>query len=193
MSLWQYLPSRQFAIVAASLFFAGSLVAAADYWTSPKSSVGSLAVGEPAQPSTDWQNVLEDVQGGAAFASLPTPISGGEVDEMLESAQSDNLTSNAARSILIKLTAAKAEGLGGDIPTQESIVEDALSRIETPAPKLYAQADLSLSPNSSEALRAYGNAVIEALGDHAGANSESALRAFAFAVDSGSKTELEAL
>ncbi|KKW35972.1 hypothetical protein A2852_00900 [Candidatus Adlerbacteria bacterium RIFCSPHIGHO2_01_FULL_54_23] len=195
MSLREYLPSRQFSLIAASLLVAGSLVAAADYAAAPKNDVGSLAVSTGATEGAeeDWQHMLEDVQGGAAFASLPEPISEGEIEDLLDSAKSDNMTSTVARSLLIKLTAARTEGLGGDIPTQDEIVGDALARMETLAPELYTAADLAAVASSPQTLRAYGNEVMGTFGAHAQANSESAFRAFALAVDNNSETEIETL
>lgn len=194
MSLQQYLPSAQFATIAASLAFAASLVVAADYIASPKSLPGELSVGDSAPLSAeDWQKLLEDVQGNAAFAALPEPLSPNELDELRKSAESDNVTSTVARSLLISLTDAKSRGQGGDIPTQEHIVGDAIARLAERPVAPYAQADLLEVGDSAGALREYGNAVIEAFSRHGGANSERAFRAFALAVDNQNAAELESL
>jgi hypothetical protein len=164
MSPSRYLPSRQFSLIAISLIVSLALVYIADRVTT-NSTKGTLAVDTQTAAAghnslTDWTASLDSVQKDSGV-SLPTPPDQNTVDALLQSVQSDNLTQTVSKSLLVNLFAAKGQGLGDDIPTQDKIVTQALTQVPTtPTAKIYAASDLTLSDNSAASLHAYGNAVM---------------------------------
>lgn len=163
----RYLPSKQFSLIAISLFLSAGLVFAADYITKP-SSGGTLAVDTSANAQVpaslgDWQNSLKAVQDNSGISLPPAPDQ-NTVEALLQAAQSSNLTQTVSRSLFVNLVNAKGQGLGSDIPTQNQIIADALSNIPpSAAAKTYSAADLELTDNSPPSLHSYGNAVMSVL------------------------------
>ncbi|MBY0294284.1 hypothetical protein K2Q08_03060 [Patescibacteria group bacterium] len=99
--------------------------------------------------------------------SLPPAPDQNTVEALLQAAQSNNLTDSISRSLFVNLVNAKGQGLGGDIPTQEQLVSQALSQLPaSTGVKTYATADLTVIDNSPASLRAYGNAVMRILIDN---------------------------
>jgi len=164
----RYLPSRQFSLIAISLLLSTVLVFAADRITTPSAS-GSLTVDtktQAAAPTGNWQDSLAAVQDSSGI-SLPPASDQNEVEALLQAAQSNNLTDSISRSLFVNLVNAKSQGLGGDIPTQEQIVTQALSQVPaSTGVKTYTAADLTVIDNSPASLRAYGNAVMRILIDN---------------------------
>ncbi len=122
------------------------------------------------------------------------PPSPEVVGGLLDAAQSANLTTTVGRSLLINISAAKSQGLGSDIPTQDQVVAQARAQIESAgsAPQ-YTNADLSLSAQSNEAIKAYGNAVMAIVLAHPKANYQDTVLAVGKATDTGAKANLALL
>lgn len=190
MRLVQYLPSSQFAAVALSIALAGGLIIAAQYLTRPPQLASSVQVKDSGL-NENWQEALLEAQ---ANTSLPEPPNPETVQALLEAAESTNLTDSVARSLLIQLSDAGAQGLGSDLPTQEKIIEAATQKIDAAAPKqVYVAADLRSVADTPEAKKAYGNAVMEILARHQRANSSDVLKALALATDNANPAELAPL
>ena len=164
MSPSRYLPSKQFSLIAISLFLSAGLVFAADSVTKP--AKGTLAVDTTsgsASTNTDWQSSLQTVQDQSGI-SLPSQPDQNTVDGLLQAARSNNITDTISRSLLVNLMDAKAQGLGDDIPTQDQIVKSALSQVPTTsAPKQAKQEDLTIVNSSTQSLHTYGNTMMDLL------------------------------
>lgn len=166
MNPGRYLPSRQFSLIAISLFVSLGLVFVADKVTHPAQQ-GTIAVDTQtaAAPNSvpDWQTSLDSVQKDSGI-SLPPPPDQSTVDALLQSAQSNNITETVSRSLLVNLANAKGQGMGDDIPTQTNIVNQALSQIpSSTGVQTYTADDLTITDNSTASLHAYGNAVMDIL------------------------------
>ncbi len=196
MSPSRYLPSRQFSLIAISLLVSLALVYMADR-VNTHSKQGALTVDTQTaavahNSITDWASSLDSVQKDSGV-SLPTPPDQGTVDALLQSVQSDNLTQTVSKGLLVNLFAAKGQGLGDDIPTQDKIVTQALTQVPTsPSAKIYSASDLTLTDNSTASLRLYGNAVMNILindSDHEYAKTLVIIDALTTQAD-GSQAEL---
>lgn len=163
----RYLPSKQFSLIAISLFLSAGLVFAAGYVTKPP-SYSSLAVdiqpaGQGPAAAGDWQSSLETVQQNSGISLPPAPDQ-NTVEALLQAVQTNNLTETVSKSLFINLVSAKGQGLGDDIPTQNQIITRALSQVPVSSgTKTYSADDLTLTDNSSASLHAYGNAVMAIL------------------------------
>ena len=192
MKVLQYLPSSQFSVTVASIALAGGIILGAQYVTNPKTGSPELLAAAPAQPSGDWRENLDEVQ--ATAPSLPQAPSEDTVATLMKAARSDNLTDTVARTLLVSLSNASAQGLGADIPTQEKIVAMAAQTAAPPqAKKTYTQSDLKLADDTKPSQKNFGNAVMTALGKHTGATSDAVLLAVSLAVDNNDPKELTAL
>lgn len=161
MKAGKYLPSRQFGVIVASLALAAGLVYAAQAFTETHGH--SALVADTSAPSaataTDWRESLASIQ-QASGISLPQAPDQNTVDALLQSVKSSNITDTISRSLLVNLTNAAGQGLGGDAPTQNQLLQDALSRIQTPTPKNpYTADDLAVVADSATAMRAYANSL----------------------------------
>ena len=194
MGLVSYLPSAQFSITITSILLAGGLIWAADYYTSPRTPSSISSSDTPSAITAeglDWKAALDTIQGEP---TLPTPPTEETVANLLNASQSDNITATVGRSILITLGEAKAQGLGSDIPTQERIVENALTKLNSSQNlTLYTSTDLITAPDSQEVYMAYGNGMILVLERHPQASVEAAFLAVGNATDSGDTTYLAEL
>ncbi|MDE2071355.1 MAG: hypothetical protein KGI70_01310 [Patescibacteria group bacterium] len=183
MSLRAYLPSTQFGSMAFSVVAAGGLVLGA--WALTRPIVpGSLASTDTpgAAASSDWQNSLEDVQ--AQAPNLPQAPDQSTTDALLTAAQSHNLTSSVSRSLLVNLSAASAQGLGQDLPTQDKLISSALSQIDSTAPAPpYTQADITAAAASKDTMRAWGNGVMRIIAAHPQASAQDTYLSVGYAVD----------
>ena len=158
-----YLPSAQFAVIAGSLMLAGGLVAGASYYTRD-SAPSSLAAASGGSADAGWQAALEQVQ--AQAPGLPEPPDSGTILQLLDAAESSNFTDTVSRTLLVNLSAAGAEGLGSDAPTQDKLVEEALRHLATANVSLYASADFKVVADSPDAARAWGNGFITSFNRH---------------------------
>ncbi len=187
-----YLPSTQFVITLTSIVVASTLIYGARAYTSPQKSTAELQSAAQTGGNDDWQATLNQIQEESAFAALPEPLSAETVASFLEEAQSSNLTESIGRSLLVNLSNAKSQGLGDDIPTQEQIINYATASFGPPvAQKTYTSADIILAPDTTEAKRVYGNAVMEVVRKHPGASASETLTAMARATDNNNASELE--
>lgn len=197
MSLRPYLPSAQFTLIALSIALSAGLVYAAERVTAPETpsiaSVATDSISDDTASNAEWQATLSSIQGSGSGA-LPTPPDQNDVDALRKAAQSPNVTDSVSRTLLINLTNAKAQGLGGDIPTQNQLIEDALGQIvPSAAAKTYTKADLEIVADSSAAKRAYGNAIMAVLAKHPGANMQNTLLVVGEATDGDNAAKLTAL
>lgn len=178
-----YLPSAQFAVMAGALLLAGGLVVGAQYITTPK-PLGSISA-TPTNPTgfdADWEQTLEQIQLESGITAPAAP-SQTVVDELLTAAQSSNLTSTIGRTLLVNLSAANAQGLGTDAPTQDSLIEAAAAQVGTGIKASYTIHSLTVIEQSPETLRAYGNALATVMASHPGAQAGVVLLAFGEALD----------
>lgn len=157
----RYLPSRQFALTTVALLLSAGLVYAADSVTKPTKAELQVGANVSAYQNTDWQaslNAIQDTSGVPLPDSNAEPIS---LDTLIEAAKSGNLTDAVSRGLFANLINAKNEGLGDDIPTQEKLIQKAVSQVDAVAPlKTYTAADLTVTENTNASMRAYGNATM---------------------------------
>ncbi len=197
MNLRSALPSSHFISIVSSLALAALLIFAADRLTAAPQQSGTLAaVATSTAPYQDnnWQATLYEIQGGNASSSLPTPASPETIDRMLAAAKSDNVTDTISKSLYINLANAKSQGMGDDIPTQNNIVADALSRISMqPVQKTYTQSDITVVDVSRATEKQYGNQVMSVLHAHTVASMQQTLLAISMASDQHSDAPLAQL
>lgn len=196
MSIASYLPSSKFAVMVGALVLSGSLVLGAQAVTHRPQ--GSFAQVQPADQtsavSTDpnWQQTLDEIQASSGV-SLPKTPDPQSVNALVASAKTDNLTDTVGRTLFIKLTDAKAQGLGGDAPTQDALIAQALAAAGTNSTPAYTMADLTLVPQSKATLHAYGNDFMSANFSHPDASAWAVMLAVGYAVDYGDPAKLAPL
>ncbi len=194
MNVGSYLPSAQFVLIVASLVVSGGLVVAAEHYSSREKAAGELTAENSPTNNADiaWKSTLEEIQLESGI-SLPEPPNEETVSELLGAAQSSNLTESVSRTLLINLTSAAAQGLGSDIPTQEELVAQALTQINTREATSYTLSDLVQTQNTGDTLRSYGNAVMTVLIAHPKANVGETFRVLGSAVDNNNSALLKQL
>lgn len=191
MSPRSYLPSAQFMVIVGSLLVAGGTVAAAQYYISAKNAPAVLASAQLEANKQAWEEALADIQAQSGI-TLPDAPSGDTVQSLLSQAQSSNLTDSIGRGLLVKLTNAGVQGLGSDIPTQESIIAEATAQMNA-SQKPVRPIELTLTEVSDVTLRSYGNAVMTVFSNHPGASSGETLLLVAKATDVQDKSHLAGL
>lgn len=172
MGIRDILPSRRFVLVVGAIALSGGLVVAARFITNPpethKAEIAS--VGNQAS-SEDWQKTLKDIQDRSPLNKAPQGPTTDKVQELLIAATSDNLTDTVARTLFVNLSAAKAQGLGNDIPTQDSLIADAVQKINNTKPaNKYNETSLLVVENNKDTMRAYGNGFMQTIARHPEAN-----------------------
>jgi len=183
MSVRQYLPSTQFITIVGALAISGGIVYAAQYITGRPQGAQLAATTSNVPSQEDWQKTLEEIQLNSGI-SLPEAPDQALVSELVAGVQSNNLTDSVARSLFIKLTNAKAQGLGDDIPTQEELIAEANASIQAEASaKMYTKADLTSVAQNNDSLRTYGNKVMTTFALHPKASASTVLVAVGQAVD----------
>lgn len=190
MAVRNYLPSSKFASIVGALLFSGGLVFAAQYVSSPKTPSFSVAVGQEIS-DPNWQAELDAIQAQSVTNRLPTPPSQEEVDTILSAAKSPNLTDSVGRTLLVSLTAAKVQGLGDDIPTQERILKEALTQADTSQGKIFTESDLHPIETTTTTIRAYGNMVMSIIQDHPNASASRVLQATDLLLSGGGNVEVQ--
>ncbi len=196
MQIKNILPSVRFTTIVGSIALAALLVWGAYVLTHPSAApVQTLAVDSSLQSSADWKAQLADIQAQSPSNKAPQAPDQSKVSTLLNAATSDNLTDTVARTLLVNLSNAKAQGLGDDIPTQDQLIADAVAKInERPAKLIYTNANLTiLQDNSSKTLMAYGNAFMRAVADHPGASYGLAIYTVATSTDNGDPKRLAPL
>jgi len=189
----RYLPSAQFSLFVVSLAIAGGLVVAASYSTKPNTA--NLASITPSQnPTYDWRAALGAVQTESGIEA-PGPIDAATIDSLRDAAKNtSSLTDAVSRTLLINLSNAKAQGLGSDIPTQNQLVASAVGQIDaTQQARLYTRADLTVVADTSDAQKAYGNALAIVMSKSGGLGYAETLIAIDMATAKNSQAELEQL
>ena len=181
-------------VIAGALALSAGLVYVADRFVNYEAPSPTVAVGSNTGANPNWAKALEEIQAQSPLNRLPQAPSSGSVSGLLDAATSDNVTDTVARTLFIQISSAKAQGMGSDIPTQDALIAEAAAKIDqqrgTP---LYAQADLTLTTDTKEAMRAYGNAVMSILLRHPQANVNQTLLAIASAADTNDSSKLKAL
>jgi hypothetical protein len=191
MSVRTYLPSAQFFVIVCSLAVSGGVVWAAQYYVTKHDAPAQLASAADTSADQAWEQSLQDIQAQSGV-SLPDAPSQDAVQSLLTQAQSDNLTDSVGRTLLVKLTAAGVQGLGDDLPTQNSIIADASAQINASptAPKVPT---LNIVDADDTTLRTYGNAFMQVLANHPKASAETTLVTIAKATDVQDPAPLAAL
>jgi hypothetical protein len=135
---------------------------------------------------------LRTIEGADIMAQPATTTE--TTKNLLDAATSNNVTNTVARTLLVKLSEAKSQGLGSDIPTQEKLIAQAVAQIKqdrgTP---VYAKDALPVSANTPDALKAYGNTVIATIATHPKANYLNVLRTVGEATDKADAKRLDEL
>lgn len=190
MSIRGYLPSAQFVVIVGSLLAAAATVAAAQYYVSARNAPAGLAAGIAGNEG-DWQESLAAIQAESGI-NLPEPPDPNAINKLLSETQSDNLTDSIGRSLLVKITAAGVQGMGSDIPTQDSIIAAASQQVNASSitPKVPT---LTVVASTGDTLRSYGNRVMEVMSRHPQASMNATLEALAKATDTHDETPLSAL
>ena len=193
MKLEEYLPSGQFALILVSLFCATGRAYAANRFskpTAPPTLSAAQNSGASAADNAQWEATLSAVQANTGTAPAPNVA---DVQALLASASSSNITASVSRKLLVNLTNAKAQGLGDDIPTQDRLVASAAAEIQASAAPNYKPSDLVIVPQTGASMRDYGNKVITIMEKHPQANEQQTLMAVGYATDSGKDATLSAL
>ena len=190
----RYLPSTQFALLIFSLFASVGLVYAAQVVTRPPSTAAVSSSDQAAAAAqADWQHTLNTIQAQSGV-SLPQPPDPNTVNGMLQAAQSSNVTTSVARTLLVNLTNAKAQGLGDDAPTQNQLISQAVSQVQQRQQiTSYTRNDLIVVDTSKAAEHAYGNALAEVLAKDPGTEYANTLIAIDNATSRNDATELQKL
>lgn len=168
------------AIVGALALSAG-LVFAAERIHGPEPTT-ALTPASNVPSQADWQQTLEQIQLNSGI-SLPEAPDQTLVNSLLAGIQSNNLTDSVARSLLIRLTDAKAQGLGDDIPTQEQLIAEAAASLRETASVVYTKTDITSVGQTNDSLRIYGNKVMRVFMLHTQASAQTVLLAAGQAVD----------
>lgn len=191
MSFRNYLPSTQFLVITGALMVSGGAVAVAQYYTSSHNAPAKLAAGTTAGQNEAWEQSLAEIQAQSGI-SLPDAPSENAVQDLLAQAQSGNLTDSIGRGLLVKLTSAGVQGLGSDIPTQDSIIAEAAAQINASL-KQKRTVSLNITGASEITLRSYGNAAMAVFASHPKASMEDTLVTIAKATDTRTTEPLSAL
>ncbi len=195
MSIVQYLPSTQFTVIVGSILISGGLVVAAQQITKPPSHTPSVSVGIPVNPPSegDWLAALQAVE-GPRLATTSDQSDSQSAQGLLDAAASSNITDTVGRTLLVSLGQAASQGLGSDIPTQDSLVAQAVAQIpQGRAAPTYSNSDLTLSANTPDAQKAYGNAFMSTIALHTKASYNATVLAIGTATDNNNPAPLSAL
>lgn len=194
MSLRAYLPSAHFGVLIGALALGGAFIAFSLGIFTPDARRESAV--ESATPQNigggDWRLAFAS---SSAFEDARNL--GLQAATFAQAASTSNLTESVGRSVLIRTTAARSQGLGDDSPTQESIVGNILSQISSSqqaAPRNpYTTEDFSMVPTSAAALHDFGNALAAAITAHNLASMDAVVLSFGLAVDNQSPATLARL
>jgi len=179
------MPSRQFLLLAGSLFVSVVLVLVA-------LGIANPAYSGNAKLESDTNTKYSDIQENfwkQEFASSTLAQNAADLNakaqELIRAASTSNLTDTLGRSLLINYSAAQGQGLGGDSMTQDAITQQALAQIQNAQTTTvhYTASDIKTSPQTSASLHAYGNALIKTMVAHPRATFQTTMVAFGTAVD----------
>jgi hypothetical protein len=190
MDVRSYLPSSHFATIVGSIGLAGGLILLAQYVTNPHAPSAVLTSGDT--PSTQhWQAAFNAVQADAP--GLPSAPDESVIQDLREAAKSSNMTTSVARSLFVNLSDAGAQGLGGDIPTQEKLIADAATQLRAEAKVTFTASDLILIAETPTSLKEWGNEVMRMFKKYPRANNDEALLALGKAIDYADGSSLSSL
>lgn len=196
MGIKDVLPSRRFTFVVGALVLSAGLIVGARIVTTPAKAPTATEVTSVANSpaSQDWQKTLKDIQDRSPLNKAPQGPTTDKVQELLNAATSDNLTDTVARTLFVNLSAAKAQGLGNDIPTQDTLIADAVEKINNTKPaNRYNEASLLVVENNKDTMRAYGNAFMQTIARHPEANFGRAIYTIATSTDNADPARLAPL
>ena len=124
---------------------------------------------------------MADIQAQSGI-NLPDAPTEDTVQALLAQAQSGNLTDSIGRGLLVKITTAGVQGLGSDLPTQDSIIAEAAAQIN--GSQTSPKAVILTTVDATEiSLRTYGNTVMAIFANHPKASMEDTLVTLAKATD----------
>lgn len=193
MPLRSYLPSAQFALLVGSLFLSAGLVYGAQLYTKSSTAAQLKPVGT-GTADEDWDRILAEIQAQDPSYSLPEAPDEASISAFLSAAEDTNVTDTIGRTLLVNLSAAKSQGLGDDIPTQEQLIEQAKQYLPSTAKiKQYTSAQLTVAPPGIDAMHTYGNALIAALLKYPETQPQKTFVTVGMATDSGDKKYLDGL
>jgi hypothetical protein len=168
-------------VIVGALAVSGGVVAGAQYYVSSQNTPSTLTSADVSAQNDAWAESLAEIQAQSGIA-LPDAPPEDAVANLLSQAQSNNLTDSIGRSLLVRLTSAGVQGLGDDIPTQESIIAEAMAKINS-SPTKNRSISLNLVESTELSLRSYGNGAMAIFAAHPQASSEATLLTIAEATD----------
>jgi hypothetical protein len=181
MNIGRYFPSAPFVVIVSSIVVSAGLVVAAQYFTRTETPArASITVSTTSGvPVGDWLETLQQIEGTNIATSTPENEAQGPA-ELLAAAESSNVTDTIAHSLFLNLSAAKSQGLGSDVPTQDKIVEQAITQLDLGhgTTTAYSAENLTLANSTSDAIKAYGNAFARIFSLHSRARYNEAILAF---------------
>lgn len=192
MSTRGILPSAQFMVIVASLLVAGGTVAAAQYYVSARNAAPAALSSAGGDEPQEWEQSLADIQAQSGVDLPDAPDPNAVQDFVAKAQQGDNLTDSVGRGILARVSTAGVQGLGGDIPTQDSIISAASQQINASSNTVTVPAIAQIDA-TSDTMRTFGNAVIEALNRHPKASMNDTLGILAKATDTRDPAPLKDL
>ncbi len=194
VNIGSYLPSAQFSGTVGSILASGLLVGGAYFYTKHEAPPSTSITAAPIINADDvaWQAALADIQGSAGIEAPQAPDQ-KTVATLLEGVQGDNITATIGKTLLVGLTNAKAQGLGADIPTQESLVRNAQELLPDVDKTTYSSGDLKIVPQTPASLHSYGNNFLTTITSHPHASLQVTYFAVGLATDKADPNELKAL
>jgi len=178
-------------VIVGSLLVAGGTVAAAQYYISSQNAPSALLTAQTEAVQQAWEESLEDIQAQSGIG-LPDAPDPNAVENIISQAQSNNLTDSIGRGIFARITTAGVQGLGDDVPTQDSIIAAASAQVNTSLNTAPAISIYSVEP-TLEAQHTFGNQVISAMNRHPKANSNDTIGVLAKATDTRTAAPLAEL
>ncbi len=187
----KYLPSTKLITIVLALALSAGLVFAADAFTRRPTYNPNVGVDNTtSDTASNWEASLYAIQAANASSTFAAPDP-NFVNNLLQAAQSPNVTDTLGRTLLINLSNAKSQGLGDDIPTQDQIIAAAAEQLKAQqaSATLYGASDLTIVESTDTSLHTYGNKVMIALNAHPEASERATLLAVDYAVEAGDKTQ----
>lgn len=194
MSARTYLPSAQLSLFVVSVVIAGGLILVAKETQDKKGAqITSVTPAAPAN-TADWKATLQTVQTDSGITA-PAPADEATVSALRDAAQkTSSLTDAVSRTLLVNLTNAKTQGLGSDIPTQNQLIASAIGQIDAKKQAvLYTRNDLTVTTDTPDAQKTYGNALAVAIAKNSGTSYVDTLVAIDNATAQVDATHLQKL
>ena len=166
----------------------------ASLYTKSTSQARLTATTPEVRTDPNWGAVLEDIQAQDPSYTLPEAPTESSIAAFLDAAESPNLTDTVGRTLLVNLSAAKSQGLGDDLPTQDQILAQATAQLPTKSSaKKYFENNLNIVEPSKDTLRSYGNAVVTALIEHPDIEPQRTYITIGMTTDTGDTSYLQSL